>query len=196
MSPGRRPTRRLRKRSAGSAGPLVVDEIASPLGNIVLIARESRLVMLEFANVPAGRGLSVEGRNGAQYFERACDPYGLSSRVRAYFSGDLGALADVEIEPAGTPFQLAVWAALRRVPPGSVITYAELARAAGHPQAIRAAGAANGRNAVAIAVPCHRVIGSDGSLTGYAGGLRRKRWLLRHEGAGADRRLADVSASS
>jgi len=80
-----------------------------------------------------------------------------------------------------------VWTALRRIPAGSTVTYSDLARAAGRPQAIRAAGAANGRNAISIVVPCHRVIGRDGSLTGYGGGLQRKAWLLRHEGVNLPR---------
>lgn len=83
----------------------------------------------------------------------------------------------------GTPFQQAVWTALTQIPAGQTITYSELARRAGRPLAIRAAGAANGANPLSLVAPCHRVIGTDGALTGYAGGIDRKRWLLAHEGA-------------
>jgi methylated-DNA-[protein]-cysteine S-methyltransferase len=99
-----------------------------------------------------------------------------------YFQGELAALDDVAVELNGTPFQKQVWQALRRIPSGTTISYAELARRIGNPSAIRAVGTANGANPVAVIVPCHRVIGSDGSLTGYGGGLERKQWLLAHEG--------------
>ena len=82
----------------------------------------------------------------------------------------------------GTPFQKRVWDALRQVPAGKTATYAEIAVLIGSPAAVRAVGAANGANPVAVVVPCHRIIGSNGTLTGYGGGLKRKEWLLRHEG--------------
>ena len=84
---------------------------------------------------------------------------------------------------AGTPFQLAVWAALVKIPFGRAVSYRDIARSIGRPRAVRAVGAANGQNPLAIVVPCHRVIGADGSLTGYGGGVPKKRWLLEHEGA-------------
>ena len=101
----------------------------------------------------------------------------------AYFAGDRNALASVAWEGAGTAFQRQVWAALCEIPAGETWSYARLAAHIGRPTAVRAVGLANGSNPVALVVPCHRVIGSDGSLTGYGGGLHRKRWLLRHEGA-------------
>jgi methylated-DNA-[protein]-cysteine S-methyltransferase len=104
------------------------------------------------------------------------------SRLGDYFAGDLDALADIPVNPGGTPFQRSVWSALRRVAPGQTVAYRDLARAIGAPAAVRAVGAANGANPIAIVIPCHRAIGADGSLTGYAGGLERKRWLLAHEG--------------
>ena len=104
-------------------------------------------------------------------------------RIAAFFAGELAAIDAIPVESAGTPFQRACWAALRKIPAGKTVTYTELARRAGRPDAIRAAGAANGLNPISVVVPCHRVIGADGSLTGYGGGLARKAWLLRHEGA-------------
>jgi methylated-DNA-[protein]-cysteine S-methyltransferase len=103
-------------------------------------------------------------------------------RIRAYFAGDLDALDDIAVDLAGTDFERRVYAELRRVRRGTVITYSELARRADRPEAVRAVGATNAKNPISIVVPCHRVIGADGSLTGYAGGLERKRWLLAHEG--------------
>ena len=110
----------------------------------------------------------------------------LQEQLVAYFAGELEAF-DVQLAPGGTPFQAQVWAALRRVPYGSTTTYGALAAAVGRPSAVRAVGAANGRNPFCLVVPCHRVVGSDGSLTGYAGGLARKRLLLELERAGAQR---------
>ena len=100
----------------------------------------------------------------------------------AYLAGDVGAIDGLVVETAGTPFQRAVWAGLRSIPAGETLTYAALAARIGRPAAVRAVGAANGANPVGVVVPCHRVIGADGSLTGYGGGLERKRWLLAHEG--------------
>jgi len=112
------------------------------------------------------------------------DPSGILDRVRAFFAGDLAALDDVPVRfDHGTPFQHEVWQALRSIPVGETISYAELARRVGRPTAFRAVGAANGQNPIAVVVPCHRVIAADGTLGGYAGGLDRKRWLLAHEGA-------------
>lgn len=100
-----------------------------------------------------------------------------------YFGGDVGALDGVAWSGAGTPFQKAVWETLCTIPVGETWSYARLAERIGRPTAVRAVGLANGSNPVALIVPCHRVIGSNGSLTGYGGGLHRKRWLLEHEGA-------------
>ena len=111
------------------------------------------------------------------------DPAGAVRALRAYFAGDLQALDTLDVDPMGPPFQLRVWSALRSVPAGRTASDSDLANAIGAPTSTRAVGAANGANPIAIVVPCHRVIGNDGSLTGYAGGLERKRWLLLHEGA-------------
>ena len=99
-----------------------------------------------------------------------------------YFAGDLHALDGLKMETAGTPFQRSVWAALRTIPAGKAVTYGALAAQIGKPSAVRAVGLANGSNPIAIATPCHRVIGSNGTLTGFGGGLDRKAWLLTHEG--------------
>jgi len=108
-----------------------------------------------------------------------------SGCIGAYFEGDLTALDDIAVRMTGSAFQLRVWAALRRIPAGTTTTYGQLAAQIGRPSAARAVGLANGANPLAIVVPCHRVIGADGSLAGYGGGLARKAWLLRHERAAA-----------
>jgi methylated-DNA-[protein]-cysteine S-methyltransferase len=102
--------------------------------------------------------------------------------LQAYLDGDLDVLDDVRVDMHGTPFQQRVWVALRKVRRGRTATYGQIAQTLGQPTATRAVGLANARNPVAIVVPCHRIVGANGTLTGYAGGLDRKRWLLRHEG--------------
>jgi methylated-DNA-[protein]-cysteine S-methyltransferase len=101
--------------------------------------------------------------------------------MAAYFGGDLAAIDALPVATGGTEFQRAVWDELRRIPCGGSISYSELARRIGRPAAIRAVGLANGANPIGIVVPCHRVIGANGTLTGYGGGIERKRWLLAHE---------------
>jgi methylated-DNA-[protein]-cysteine S-methyltransferase len=103
--------------------------------------------------------------------------------LAAYFDGDLVAIDAVPAGKFGTAFQRAAWRALRDIPAGRPITYGALAARIGNPKAVRAVGLANGRNPISIGVPCHRLIGADGSLTGYGGGIERKRWLLDHEGS-------------
>jgi len=104
-----------------------------------------------------------------------------SANIRAYLDGDIAAIDDVAVDLGGTPFQRAVWDALRHIPAGETTTYGELARALGNARAVRAVGRANAMNPASVVVPCHRVIGKSGALTGYAGGVARKRWLLDHE---------------
>jgi methylated-DNA-[protein]-cysteine S-methyltransferase len=120
------------------------------------------------------------GENGVRMNE--VSPASSSVRaLQAYFAGDLNAIAGLPSATNGTPFQRAVWDALRRIPVGETVGYAALAAQLGQPRAARAVGLANGSNPIAIVVPCHRVIGANGSMTGYGGGIERKRWLLAHE---------------
>jgi methylated-DNA-[protein]-cysteine S-methyltransferase len=102
--------------------------------------------------------------------------------VRRYFDGELKAIDQLDVDPGGTEFQAAVWRELRRIPAGRTSTYGELAERVGHPGSARAAGGAVGSNPIPIVIPCHRIVGSTGKLTGFGGGIARKRWLLRHEG--------------
>jgi len=162
---------------------LEIVKLRSPIGTLVLAARDGALCALEFDERWARRRARLGRRFGVVELRPAADPAGASVRLAAYFAGDLHALDDLAVDAGGTPFQRRVWAALRAIPPGETISYQTLARRVGAPAAVRAVGAANGANPIALVVPCHRVIGADGGLTGYAGGLERKRWLLAHEHA-------------
>ena len=166
--------------SAGSPmGSLLTSLYATPMGPLAIAARGDVLVTIYLEG-------NVDRLTAAMRRLAPADPGALAPSIRAafdaYFAADLGALDVLEVDPAGTPFQLDVWRALRAVRPGTTISYKELARRIGRPDSVRAVGAANGANPVPIVVPCHRVIGADGSLVGYGGGLDRKRWLLAHEG--------------
>jgi methylated-DNA-[protein]-cysteine S-methyltransferase len=155
---------------------LEIADCTSPIGRITLAAHDGRLCALDFTERWPRRRAALVARFGAVELRRVADPARAVSALAAYFAGDLGALDGLEVDPGGTPFQ-------RRVPPGRSVSYGELAREIGAPDAARAVGAGNGANPVAVVIPCHRVIRGDGGLGGYAGGLHRKRWLLAHEGA-------------
>lgn len=162
---------------------LQIDRFDSPLGAITLVADGGVLCTLDFADCDARMQKLLARRFGDARLAPAKNPGGLSARLNAYFDGDLGALEDIAVQGRGTPFQEDVWRTLRKVGPGETIGYGALAARIGRPGAARAVGSANRLNPIALVIPCHRVIGSGGALTGYAGGIDRKRWLLRHEGA-------------
>jgi methylated-DNA-[protein]-cysteine S-methyltransferase len=164
-------------------------QLTTPLGDVSAAYDGALLVALTFTD-HWPRVVHNLARHGAAVEPDPVDRASLQQALNAYFAGDLAALDAIAIAPLGTPFQRAVWSALREIRPGSTRSYGELARRIGAPKAVRAVGAANGANPIWLVVPCHRAIGSDGSLTGYAGGLERKRWLLRHEGALAEFRFA------
>ena len=162
---------------------LLVDEIESPIGTILIAAHGQALCALDFADF-RGRMERLLSTGFGPHRKRAVrDPNGYSTRIRAYLAGDAQALNPIAVDARGTPFQQEVWRCLREIPFGQTRTYGELAVRLQRPKAARAVGAANGQNPVALVVPCHRVIGSTGALTGYAGGISRKRYLLAHEGA-------------
>jgi methylated-DNA-[protein]-cysteine S-methyltransferase len=153
---------------------LFTDALITPLGTVVAAVDErGALVALDLEeDGPLARRAGVERAPARVAHVRQA--------LEGYFAGTLREF-DLELAPGGTEFQERVWAELRRIPYGQTISYGELARRLGNPRAVRAVGRANGRNPIAIVVPCHRVIGSDGSLTGYAGGIERKRFLLELE---------------
>ena len=157
---------------ATSTGPMLLltddDQTVRALDWQDYEARMHSLLRLQYGIV------RLEVRDGVSPARRA---------VEAYFEGDLAAIDRLPVKTGGTAFQRQVWAALRSIPIGETTTYGRLAAGIGRPKAVRAVGAANGANPIGVIVPCHRVIGATGSLTGYGGGIERKQWLLQHEGA-------------
>lgn len=164
---------------------LLQDKIATPVGPLWILCDEAyrlRAVEWEEHSDRMEQLLEVHYRREGYQRVAATNPGGLSDKLRDYFDGDLGVINGLPGETAGTPFQREVWQVLRTIPCGEVMHYGELAERLGRAGAARAVGAANGANPISIVVPCHRVIGRNGTLTGYAGGVQRKEWLLRHEG--------------
>ena len=164
---------------------LTLDRLASPVGEVLVATDADGAVRaLDFHDYEARlRRLLIRHYGAVELVEgRAPEP--VRQAIQAWFDGDLTALDAVPVRTGGTDFQRSVWKALRDIPAGETRTYGQLAAAIGAPRAVRAVGLANGANPVGVIVPCHRVIGANGTLTGYAGGLERKRWLLAHEAAG------------
>ncbi len=163
---------------------LRVDRISTPIGVALLVTDlEGRLRALDWEDFAARMRRLLRQHYGSPPIEEGRAPGAVRNALADYFADDIHALSSIECRTGGTPFQRAVWAALRAIPPGETTSYGMLASRIGSPKAVRAVGMANGANPIGLVVPCHRVIGSDRSLTGYGGGLHRKRWLLTHEGA-------------
>ena len=160
-----------------------LSRISSPIGEILLVTDAAgRLRALDFHDYEERLHRLLRRHYGEAQLVGGETPAALAAALRAYFAGDLAVLDTIAVETEGTAFQRKVWAALRRIPAGATLSYGALAAQIGSPKAVRAVGLANGANPVGIIVPCHRVIGADGALTGYGGGLARKQWLLAHEG--------------
>jgi methylated-DNA-[protein]-cysteine S-methyltransferase len=158
-----------------------IDRIPSPIGIILLVSDGKSLCSLDFADYEARMMGLLQKRYESVEFVDTIDPQGFSSKIRAYLDGDYGSLDDITVNTGGTSFQQLVWQELRTILVGTTLSYGQLATKLGKPTASRAVGMANSLNPVAIVVPCHRVIGAKAKLTGYAGGLERKQWLLEHE---------------
>ncbi len=163
---------------------LIIERIATPIGKMVVVAdHDGNLRAVDWTDYEPRMQRLLQRHYGADGFK--LEPGKVSNKlteaINRYFAGDLVALDELPVATAGTPFQRSVWHALRDIPSGSTITYAALAERIGKPAAVRAVGLANGANPIGVIVPCHRVIGANGSLTGYGGGIDRKRWLLNHE---------------
>ena len=164
---------------------LQLDHYDSPLGTILLVTDAGGVLRaLDFADHEARMQRLLRIHYGNVELQPGEPPGAIIRSLDAYFAGDYHAFDGLPVQTAGTPFQRTVWAELRSIPAGAPISYGQLAARIGRPAASRAVGAANGANPVAIVVPCHRVIGGDGSLTGYGGSIPRKRWLLEHERGG------------
>jgi methylated-DNA-[protein]-cysteine S-methyltransferase len=165
---------------------LLIDRLATPIGEMLIIADQLgslRATSWSDSETEFFQYLCKQYGAIANALQAAANPNGLTEAIRSYFEGNLKAIDDLPVDTLGTPFQKEVWTALRAIPCGTTISYSQLASRIGRPAAVRAVGLANGSNPVGVIVPCHRVIGADGSLTGYGGGLPRKEWLLRHESA-------------
>ena len=169
---------------------LAIGRFDSPIGVLALATVDDCVVGIDLrGDASALEAQLIKNGHGSRLSRRSPEGEGGPSvvvldRLRRYFDGDIAVLDDIAVDPVGTPFQRRVWTALRDVRAGTTTSYSELARRIGTPNAVRAVGAANGANPIPIVIPCHRVIGADGRLVGYGGGLDRKRWLLAHEGVG------------
>ena len=162
---------------------LQVERHDSPLGTLLLVTSDDGILRALDYEAYEPRMLRLLGKHYGRFDLAPTAPSRpLGSALDAYFGGELTALDRLPIATNGSDFQRVVWRALRAIPAGTTLSYGELATRLGRPSAARAVGLANGANPIAIVVPCHRVIGADGSLTGYAGGTERKQWLLAHEG--------------
>jgi methylated-DNA-[protein]-cysteine S-methyltransferase len=163
---------------------LFIDRLNTPIGELLLVADGAgRLRALDWTDHEDRmlRLLRLHYGKDGYVLIPTNNPHGLRDKMERYFTGDIRAIDDIEVETAGTPFQRSVWKELRKISSGSPISYGKLAKQIDRPNAVRAVGLANGSNPIGIVVPCHRVIGANGSLTGYGGGLDRKKWLLEHE---------------
>jgi methylated-DNA-[protein]-cysteine S-methyltransferase len=164
---------------------LQIDTVEGPAGApfaaVYVVTDGSCLCSVDFAGYEERMHRLLKRRYGVYQLAERNDPCGASSSMRAYFAGKLDALDELGVRTGGTAFQSSAWLALRAIPAGTTATYRQQAARVGRPAAVRAIGAANGQNPLAIVLPCHRVVGMDGRLTGYAGGLATKDWLLRHE---------------
>jgi methylated-DNA-[protein]-cysteine S-methyltransferase len=163
---------------------LRVDQFDTPIGQFAIVADErGHLRASGFVEKHARmqRQLRIYAQSPAICLVGESNPGGLTAALERYFAGELAAIEALPVVVHGTLFQCAVWRALAAIPVGETRSYAELARRVGRPSAVRAVGLANGANPIGLVLPCHRVIGADGSLTGYGAGVERKRWLLAHE---------------
>ena len=168
---------------------LFTETLVTPIGKLVVISDEQgQLRATDWMDYDHRMRHLLARHYGKDAFSLTPSPhsFGPALAITAYFDGDLHAIDSLPTATEGTAFQHRVWRALREIPTGRTVSYGDLAKRIGHPAAVRAVGLANGANPIGIVVPCHRVIGADGSLTGYGGGVERKRWLLNHEKKGVD----------
>lgn len=159
----------------------LLEKVASPMGDIVLMHDGENLAALEFGdNEERLKKLATRYLDDTTFVRTSKESH-FGKALHAYFEGDIRAIDTLATLPLGTDFQAKCWDALRKIPPGETRSYSQQATMIGNPKAVRAVGLANGANPIGIVVPCHRVVGANGTLTGYGGGLPRKKWLLEHE---------------
>jgi methylated-DNA-[protein]-cysteine S-methyltransferase len=175
-------TLRDRPMTASQPESFLLDRFATPIGIMLLVIDHAgTLCALDWEDYEHRLERLLELNFGAIKLHPGPAPENIRQPLADYFAGDLGRLDAIATRTGGTPFQRSVWSALRTIEAGRTLSYGALAARIGRPTAVRAVGLANGANPIGVVVPCHRVIGADGSLTGYGGGLHRKRWLLEHE---------------
>ena len=163
-----------------------IEHVSTPIGTMLLLTDDQdRLRAADWEDYESRMHRLLRLHYGAGHTQPESTSRASTARraVEAYFAGQISAIDSLQVETGGTAFQREVWSALRAIPAGETISYGHLAARLGRPKAVRAVGLANGANPVGVVVPCHRVIGANASLTGYGGGIERKRWLLQHEGA-------------
>ena len=159
------------------------DRLTTPIGTMLLVADEDGVLRaLDFEDYAARMKELLLLHYGAAALAKGRAPKAMRSALSAYFEGDFASLKTIAWRVAGTPFQRKIWTALPKIPAGQTMSYGALAASLGVPNAMRAVGHANGSNPISVVIPCHRLIGANGSLVKYGGGLHRKQWLLRHEG--------------
>ena len=162
--------------------PLLLSTVATPIGNLNLITDEHVLLAANLSNLKSLKE-SLSQADYEKEIKNVSRIPVIGDLISDYFDGDITALNSIQVRQPGAPFSQATWKAMKKVSPGKVISYAELAQRAGSPSAVRAAGSACAKNAIALVVPCHRIVKTGGALGNYAYGLEKKEWLLRHEGA-------------
>jgi methylated-DNA-[protein]-cysteine S-methyltransferase len=161
----------------------MLDRLRTPIGTMLIVTDDDgALRALDFDDYEARMKELLRLHYGAVDLKSGRAPKAMRSALSAYFDGDFATLNTIAWRVAGTPFQRKVWTALPRIPAGQTMSYGALAAKLGSPNAMRAVGHANGSNPISVVIPCHRLIGANGSLVKYGGGLHRKAWLLRHEG--------------
>ena len=181
---GETPAVRRRRTKEGQAMHFTISRYSAPVSELFVVTdADGALRALDFTDFEERMKKLLARHYGSVELSDGPVPAAVGAALDAYFAGDLGALDDLPVATGGSDFQRSVWTALRRIPPGTTTGYGALAAMLGKPGAARAVGLANGANPIGIVVPCHRVIGASGALTGYAGGVARKQWLLEHEGA-------------
>ncbi|CAN2191559.1 Ada Methylated DNA-protein cysteine methyltransferase [Candidatus Nanopelagicaceae bacterium] len=161
---------------------LLLATLATPLGNLNLIADEHILLGANFSTLKALKE-SLSAEDSTREFKSVSKIPVITDLINDYFDGDISAINAIQVRQPGAHFSQAAWKAMKKVKAGSVISYGELAERAGSPAAVRAAGSACAKNAIVLVVPCHRIVKTGGSLGNYAYGLNKKEWLLHHEGA-------------
>ena len=161
---------------------LLLSSLSTPIGNLNLIADEHVLLAANLSNLKALKE-SLSADDAAREIKSVSKIPVITDLINDYFNGDISALNSIQVRQLGAHFSQAAWKAMKKVRPGTIISYADLAARAGSPAAVRAAGSACAKNAIVLIVPCHRIVKTGGALGNYAYGLNKKEWLLRHEGA-------------